>query len=173
MIKFTFNSIARENHEEIAKAVKILYGNEFPVIICVGSDLVVGDSLGPIVGSKLLEILNGKAFVYGTLSSPITAKEIETIKQTTKKLHPHSKVIVVDAGVGNSEDIGQIKIADYGINPGLGVNKILPLIGDVSIVGIVGEKERGERNLNDIRLNLVNTLAYDIIRGLCLAFIKN
>lgn len=173
MIKFTFNSIARENYEEIAKAVKLLYKSDFPVIVCIGSDLVVGDSLGPIVGSKLLEILNGKAYVYGTLSSPITAKEIETIKQTTKNLHPNSKVIVVDAGVGIKEDIGQIKIADYGINPGLGVNKNLPLIGDVSIVGIVGEKIDNETHLNGIRLNLVNALAYDIIRGLCLAFIKN
>lgn len=173
MIRFTFNSIARENHEEIAKAVKILYGNEFPVIVCIGSDLVVGDSLGPIVGKGLTEILNGKAYVYGTLKNPITAKEISLLKKVINEMHPNSKTIVVDAAVGRKEDIGQVKILDSGINPGLGANKTLPLVGDVSIIAVVAEKNDGDNTLQGVRLNLINKLATDIINGVSLAFIKN
>ena len=45
-----------------------------PVILCVGSDLSVGDSLGPVTGTKLKQALAGlNCYVYGTLAKPITA----------------------------------------------------------------------------------------------------
>ncbi len=48
-----------------------------PVILCIGSDLSVGDSLGPVAGTKLREKLQGlNCYVYGTLSKPITAHEV-------------------------------------------------------------------------------------------------
>ncbi len=173
MISFTFNSIARENYEEIAKAIKVLCEDSFPIIICVGSDLVIGDSLGPIVGSKINYTLNGRAYVYGTLDNTITAREIETINREIKKLHPLSKIIVIDSAVGNREDVGQVKVLDHGINPGLGANKTLPNIGDVSIIGVVAEKNGNSKTLHGVRLSLINTLSKDIINGLNLAFIKN
>ena len=46
-----------------------------PIILCIGSDLVLGDSLGPLIGTLLLK-RNVEAYVYGTLGSPITAKEV-------------------------------------------------------------------------------------------------
>jgi len=169
MINFVFNSKGRENYGEIAKIIKQYYNYDVPVIICVGSDLVVGDSLGPIVGSSLVKLLQGKAYVYGTLTSPVTASEVPIIYDKIKRLHPRSKTIVIDAAVGNKEDIGLIKIYTDGIKPGLGVNKNLPKIGDLSIIGIVGDKNE---SLSGVRLNLVSLLSRDIINGLCLAFTK-
>ena len=60
-----------------------------PTIICVGSDLVLGDSLGPLVGTMLTN-RNANAYIYGTLNSPITAKEIACAKLHVKMLHPDS-----------------------------------------------------------------------------------
>ena len=172
MMRFVFNSTARENFEEIAKAVNLLYKESVPVIVCIGSDLVIGDSLGPIVGTKLSELLKDKAFVYGTLDNPITAKEITTVKETLSSIHPNAKIIVIDAAVGNKEDVGQVKISSFGIKPGLGVNKTLPCIGDVSIIGIVKETGNACDSLSLVRLGLINTLANDIAKGLSLAFLK-
>ena len=84
MCSYIFNSLKRDNSEEISKTVKLIYNTDKPVIVCVGSDLVVGDSLGPIVGTKLNEKLQGKAFVYGTLLSPVTAREISVIQKEIK-----------------------------------------------------------------------------------------
>lgn len=164
MCSYIFNSLKRDNSEEISKTVKLIYNTDKPVIVCVGSDLVVGDSLGPIVGTKLNEKLQGKAFVYGTLLSPVTAREISVIQKEIKKLHPYSKILVIDAAVGNKEEIGFVKIASQGIKPGLGVDKDLPLIGDVCIIGIVSDKK--EKNLNfSTRFSLVYSLINDIVGG--------
>lgn len=164
MSQFIFNSLKRNNSDEISKTINLLYNTANPVIICVGSDLVVGDSLGPIVGTKLNEKLQGKAFIYGTLQSPITAKEITVIQAEIKKLHPYSKILVIDAAVGYEEEIGYVKINQTGIKPGLGVNKDLPLIGDVSIIGIVSDKK--DKNLNyTTRFSLVYALISDIVKG--------
>ncbi|MDE5896185.1 MAG: spore protease YyaC, partial [Clostridia bacterium] len=60
-----------------------------PVILCIGSDLAVGDSLGPVTGTLLRKygIENG-GFVYGTLKSPVTAKEVRYVNTFLRKTHP-------------------------------------------------------------------------------------
>ena len=41
-----------------------------PVIVCIGSDLAIGDSLGPVTGSLLKHKTQGlNAYVYGTNSN--------------------------------------------------------------------------------------------------------
>ena len=53
-----------------------------PIVVCIGSDLAIGDSLGPIVGSMLAYKTQGlSVFLYGTLSSPVTAKDIRYLRQ--------------------------------------------------------------------------------------------
>lgn len=131
-----------KNGEEALKtAISTLYKTKMPVIICVGTDKAVGDSLGPLVGSKLTDVLHGKAYVYGTMATPVTAKESETVYKTVRFLHPLSKILVVDAGVGADSEIGLIKVLDGGIKPGLALNKNLSALGDVSVVGILSPRE--------------------------------
>jgi len=128
-----------------------------PVVLCVGSDLAIGDCLGPITGSMLKRKTQGiPTFIYGTLSSPVTAKEIRYIRKFLKETHPRSPVIAVDAAVGGEGDIGLIKISDSPLRPGAGANKNLGTIGDLSVMGIVAEKSVANYALlNQTRLNLV------------------
>lgn len=137
-----------------------------PIILCIGSDLVLGDSLGPLIGTLLLK-KNINAYVYGTLGSPITAKEVNYAKDYLKKAHPYSTVIAVDAAVGSLEDVGVIRVLKKGIKPGLGVNKNLKTVGDLSIIGIVAEKSQDNFKLfNVTRLNLIYSMAEKIVNGL-------
>ena len=46
-----------------------------PAIVCVGSDRVAGDSLGPLTGS-ILQKCGADAFLYGTLGRTVTAREV-------------------------------------------------------------------------------------------------
>lgn len=135
-----------------------------PVIICIGSDLAIGDSLGPVCGT-MLQSKNSSSgvFIYGTLTKPVTAKEVKYLNTFLKDTHPNSKIIAVDAAVGAAGDIGLIKINNKGLKPGLGANKRLPAVGDISIMGIVAEKSLFNYSLlNLTRLNLVYKMA-DII----------
>ena len=137
-----------------------------PVIVCIGSDLAIGDSLGPITGSMLKFKTQGiRAFVYGTLASPITAKEIRYVRTFLKETHKNSPIIAIDAAVGNEGDIGLIKLSDTPLHPGAGANKQLGTLGDISIMGIVAEKSVSNYALlNTTRLNLVYSMS-EIISG--------
>lgn len=132
-----------------------------PVVVCIGSDLAIGDSLGPIVGSMLRHKTQGLgAFIYGTLKSPVTAKEIKLLKGFLRATHKERTVIAVDAAVGVSGDVGLIKAIGKPLFPGAGANKKLGSIGNLSVMGIVAEKSVSNFGLfNTTRLNLVYTMA--------------
>jgi len=157
-----FNSFCSNG---IESSLKNILPSEKPIIVCIGSDLVIGDCLAPLVGSFLVK-KNVPCYVYGTLSEPITAKEVNHVGKTLKKLHPKSKIIAIDAALGNYDDIGQVKVYEKGLYPGLGVNKKLSIIGDVSILGVVCDKSYKNNNLfNLTRLNLVFKMAEIISEG--------
>ena len=139
-----------------------------PVVVCIGSDLAIGDSLGPIVGSMLKFKKQGLGvFLYGTLSAPITAKEIKYMRTFLKETHRGSPVIAIDAAVGEAGDIGLIKLHDTPLLPGAGANKQLGAIGDITIMGVVAEKSVANYGLlNTTRLNLVYSMAEIISNGL-------
>lgn len=139
-----------------------------PVIVCIGSDLAIGDSLGPIVGSMLKFKTQGlPIYLYGTLSAPITAKEVPYMHTFLKETHPHSQVIAIDAAIGGSGDIGLIRLSSTPLEPGAGANKQLGKLGDLSIMGVVAEKSVANFGLlNTTRLNLVYTMAEQISDGL-------
>ena len=141
---------------------------KLPVIVCVGSDLVIGDSLGPLTGSMLAFKTQGLgAYVYGTLSAPITAKEIRYLKDFLKRTHPHTPIIAVDAAVGTPDDVGLIKVTDRPLSPGSGANKQLGSFGNASILGVVAEKSVGNYALfNNTRLRLVHEMANQISEGI-------
>ena len=139
-----------------------------PVVVCIGSDLAIGDSLGPITGSMLKFKTQGlEVFIYGTLASPITAKEISALRSFLKESHPNSPVIAIDAAVGTEGDVGLMKLSNRPLLPGTGANKQLGKIGDFSIMGIVAEKSVANYSLlNSTRLNLVYTMSEIISDGL-------
>ena len=136
-----------------------------PVILCIGSDLAVGDSLGPVTGTMLRRKGELFGYVYGTLKNPVTAKEVKYVDSFLRKTHPSSKIIAVDAAVGDENDIGLIKVVDAPLKPGSGANKRLGRVGDISVLGIVAKKSAFSYSLiNLTRLNVIYTMA-EIISG--------
>ena len=161
-----YNSLASGGVFTVLKKI-ITDSGKVPVIVCVGSDLSVGDSLGPVTGTKLLEKLKGlNVFVYGTLAKPITAHEVKYMSDFLSKTHPNSPVIAIDAAVGVAGDIGLIKLANRPLAPGSGANKRLSKIGDVSVLGIVAEKSLFNYSLfSSTRLNVIYKMAEIISEG--------
>ena len=157
---------------------KCIPQGEAPVILCIGSDLSVGDSLGPVTGTKLKQSLSGlNCYVYGTLAKPITAHEVKYMNYFLMLTHPGSPVIAIDAAVGNAGDIGLIKIAKRGLKPGSGANKKLNKVGDVSIMGIIAEQSVFNYSLfSATRLNIVYRMSEIIAEGVTsfiIDYIKN
>lgn len=137
------------------------------VLLCIGTDRSTGDCLGPLVGSKI-GLLNQEFFeVYGTLDNPVHASNL---KETLEKIYGKYKnplIIAVDACLGRIENVGCINLGDGSLNPGAGVNKNLPPVGQIHITGIVNVGGFMEYIvLQNTRLNVVMRLADVIANGL-------
>ncbi len=141
-----------------------------PVFVCIGTEKVFSDSLGPRVGSLLNSKMEKPCFIYGLCEQNITAENLVYCHDFIRQMHPNSQIVVVDAAVGNAEQIGKIQISNGGIVPGAATNKNLPNIGDVSIVGIVADKGMADfYTLNTSKERLVNKVAQFIANSIVLA----
>ena len=109
------------------------------VVLCVGSDKVSGDCLGPTVGSLLIEKYNVNAFVYGCIGRTVNSLNIAEYKDFLREKHPNAFIIAVDACLGSKNDVGKIKINDKGVAAGLAVGRKTGRIGDIGVLGIVSE----------------------------------
>ncbi|MDD3946290.1 MAG: spore protease YyaC [Clostridia bacterium] len=114
---------------------------DIPVILCIGSSGVSGDSLGPLVGELLKEKYNIKAYVYGSLSKPVNGINYERYVDFIQEKHSASFIIAVDACVGERKDVGKVKLSAKGLSAGGALNKNLRRVGNIGILGVVSEKQ--------------------------------
>lgn len=136
------------------------------VVLCIGTDRATGDALGPITGSILSETCDN-CNVYGTLKKPVHALNLRENIRNIYATHESPTVIAIDASLGHSSDVGLITLSNTPLYPGIGVNKKLPAIGDISITGIVNLSGKpGLSLLQSTRLYTVSTMATCIARAL-------
>jgi putative sporulation protein YyaC len=135
------------------------------VVVCIGTDRSTGDSLGPLVGSQLAA--RGIGPVYGTLDDPVHATNLQEKIVEIREKHPDSFIVAIDACLGKTESVGHVNIKKGPLRPGTGVNKNLPTIGNMHIVGIVNVGGFMEYFvLQNTRLNLVMKMATLIADGI-------
>lgn len=144
---------------KILQALNAVLDGKTAIFVCIGTDAVTGDSLGPLVGTMLRQKLGGRTYVFGSLDKPVTARDVNVIAEFVKRAYPYEKTVAIDAALGKREEIGGIKISDRPVKPGLGVEKDLAEIGDASIIAVVDEKTSPKASLSSVRLSLVYSLA--------------
>lgn len=154
---------------EIASFIKD-YINPHTIIVCIGTDKCIGDCLGPMVGTFLKESFFPLP-VYGTISEPIHALNIDSKLKDIQVKHPSATIIGIDACLGETKSIGEIHVRDYSIHPGKGVGKTLPKVGEASIIGIIDSSDNAEFfTSRSIRLHLVMEMAKVISHSLICAY---
>ncbi|MCD7954195.1 MAG: spore protease YyaC [Lachnospiraceae bacterium] len=134
-----------------------------PVVLCIGTDRIIGDCLGPLTGSLLMERADRSLDVYGTLQSTVHACNLEKTLFQIKKEHPTSTVIAVDASLGRRCRPGSVFVRAGSLKPGMGVSKNLPEAGDISITGIAGTQgSQPWLTLQTVRLSMIMAMAEEI-----------
>lgn len=88
-----------------------------PVFLCIGSDRVTGDSLGPIIGSRLKEAFRDSLPVYGTLEVPVHALNLSSVLEAIRAHHPEEPLIAIDASLGVPEHLGYITLGQGSLTP--------------------------------------------------------
>lgn len=135
------------------------------ILLCIGTDKITGDCLGPLVGTKLQE--HGYPHpVHGTLQHPVHAVNLSSTLTALQQKYPNPYLIVIDAAVGPADKIGCVSLSRSPICPGKGIRRPLPPVGNLSLTGIISEaSENCADDLPYTRLFLVNTLAEFICRA--------
>ncbi|MGI9953388.1 spore protease YyaC [Moorellaceae bacterium AZ2] len=133
------------------------------VVVGIGTDRSTGDSLGPLVGSKLAAYPDLSLTVYGTLEDPVHASNLREKLELITATFGNPFIIAIDACLGHSENVGSITLAPGALKPGAGVNKNLPAVGDLHFTGIVNVGGYMEYFvLQNTRLSLVMRMADQI-----------
>ncbi len=136
-------------------------------VLCIGTDRSTGDCLGPLIGTRLSVTLRSEAEVLGTLDQPVHAVNLEEALGNLRASDPEPFIVAIDACLGRTESVGYISLKEGPLQPGTGVNKTLPPVGDLHIVGIVNVGGFMEYLvLQNTRLSLVMHMAEIIADGL-------
>ena len=144
------------------------------VFLCIGTDRVTGDCLGPYVGYQLSAMHLPGVFVYGTLTQPVHALNLTEAHHEILLRHPTSLVIAIDASLGQKKHLGYVTIANGALYPGAAVHKKLPPVGDIHITGIVNTSGMLEQlTLQTTRLSTVVSIAQQITDGILLMIPKS
>lgn len=129
------------------------------IIVCIGTDKCIGDCLGPLVGTLLTKA--GFSYpVVGTLEDPAHAVNLDSVIRNINRKYKSPFIIAVDACLGYSDFIGDIQVKLGPVHPGKGVGKVLPHIGDISVVGVVDSVDVSDIfSIRSIRLSMIMNMA--------------
>ncbi len=143
--------------------------------LCIGTDRVIGDSLGPIVGSNIEKFISDNKInnikVIGSLESNLNNTNIEEYTNNSKDI-----TIVIDSAISNTYDIGQIIVDENNIKVRDALNDGKSISSNINIKCIVGKNFENEDvnflMLQNVKLGIVLDLAqkvttsiYDVIEN--------
>lgn len=132
------------------------------VFVCVGTPKIIGDSVGPKVGSFLTRLGYN---VYGTEKEPITSINIARYENLIRNRHSDDFVIGIDAAFGDKEDLGCIKVSEIGIRPGGAYNVNNKRIGDLGLLAIVADRDSNKNvALYKVQEILIESLTKKLIQ---------
>jgi putative sporulation protein YyaC len=131
------------------------------VFVCIGSDLSIGDSLGPLVGTELEDL---GYHVIGTLNDPLHGLNLKD-RLKTELTGQKKTVVAIDACIGDKRAVGGFEVRRGPIHPGKGLGKKLTKVGDYSIAGIVSSESPFDFFHDQaIHLSFIISMAKKIVR---------
>lgn len=150
-------------HSIIPNDIKHIY------VVGIGSNVINGDSLGPLVGTLLKNLYPGHLTVLGNLKSPLDAATLVPEISSIPFRH-NSFVVSIDSVLGKKEMVNSIVVRKGSLTPGSGLGNHLPPIGDCSIMGVVLENDPIQHSsLLYTNLDTVFTMAMHIAKGISIA----
>ena len=142
------------------------------IFLCIGTNKIIGDAFGPIVGQKLkYEASNlENVKVIGDLDNCIVYQDIEKIEKEIYEQYENPYIICIDAALSKTIKQGQIVVEKKGMQIGTVLGKKEKSIGDLSIKGIVaGKCENYKENfiaLTKVPLGVINLMAKKTVNGI-------
>lgn len=135
---------------------KIKFTKEETIFVCIGSNKVVWDSIGPYVGSILKEKI-GEKYVIGDLENNICSQG------DLKCYYPIVKnkfVVAIDSAVTERNLNGEIFVTEKPIVMGMGVKQNKGIVGDLGIKASIDKEFCNEKYVLDISKIIVEGIGW-------------
>ncbi len=137
--------------------------NNLPVILCVGSDKIPGDSIGPMVGEFLKNSFNVRCFVYGALGLSVNGTNLKKYLDILTAAHADSVVIAVDACLSAGEIADEVLVKGGGVNPKKAGTDLVYRTGDEGVLGVLPTGGLNPLSaLMSVSIDKVEKIAYKI-----------
>ena len=119
------------------------------IFLCVGSDKIIGDTFGPLVGYRLDKLLKNSynnIKVIGTLESPVSARNLDKEVYEIYNIYKNPCIIAIDAALSTQDNIGKIIVTNSKMRFGKSTNSKLLEVGNISIKGVEARDNRIPRH---------------------------
>ncbi len=140
------------------------------IFLCIGTNRVIGDCFGPLVGSKLKHFFSQEENieVIGDIENIVSIKNVYSIINQIQE--QEAFVIAIDAALSCNNRIGTIIVNQNKMNIGSGINKGNLYIGDISIKGIVAKDFKNSKHnfnaLQNMPLSIIIDMAECVSTGI-------
>lgn len=140
--------------------------------VCIGTNRIIGDAFGPVVGSVLKKSLIEKSNVHilGDLDKCITYENINEVFNRSSLNSETNLVIVLDSALSNKDDIGKVFIQNRGLKYAESLKKENSVIGNISIKAVVGENTSNSaenfNNLKNVSLKQIHHMCNLVSNGI-------
>lgn len=145
------------------------------IFVCIGTNKIVGDSFGPLVGENLKKNIESEYIqIYGTLDKTVNYLNIFQIRKVIANKYNKPCIITIDSALSKTEEVGKSFINWGGIELGKAINKGLYFDSNINIKTVIGKARKSDLN-NIIELqkvdedfisNLANYVSLGIIETL-------
>lgn len=164
---YTYNVNMPNSAESLGERLTELLRGAKPVFAFIGTQYVLYDKLGPLVGSMVKNSMPTPCYMYGEAGRNIHALNLIEAMRFIRIMHPENKLVVVDAATGHESEVGQIQLFSDGIVPASATNLNLKKVGDIGILGVVIKRgDMGFFSSYSQKAALIDKTAQVIAQGL-------
>ena len=144
------------------------------IFLCIGTDKIIGDCFGPIVGSNLIQLFEKYNIyninIYGSLNEIVNYCNIKKIVEEIYIKYKNPFIVVIDAALSKKENIGKIFVTTEKTILGKGLNKNKIEVGNISIKAVVAKDYKvanyNFKTLQNVPLNNVMKLSNIVSNGI-------
>lgn len=108
------------------------------VFLCIGTDRIKGDSIGPIIGSKIKKMENEYIKIYGTLEKNLDFSNAKHVIDEVYNIYNNPFIITIDAALCKENKVGKIYLNSGHIKIGKALDKSISFYSNINIKCIVG-----------------------------------
>lgn len=159
--------------DDLLPLTNLIAGITEPILFFnIGSARSLGDAVGPLLGTLLVEAgaASSDVVVMGTAEDPIHARNISDKIEAAKASYAESVCIATDAAVGNH--VGSMRLTPGMLVAGAARHRMLPPIGDYSLLVTTIEGRNGCVNTLDAMVYCSNIgLIYGLARKMADAIV--